>query len=78
MALLIKNGQLVTAADSYQADIYCAGETITQIASQIDTDSLPDNVEVIDAKGKYVFPGFIDPHVHIYLPFMGNVCQGYL
>ena len=31
--------------------------------------------EVIDATGKYVFPGFIDPHVHIYLPFMGTYAK---
>ena len=30
---------------------------------------------MIDATGKYVFPGFIDPHVHIYLPFMGTVAK---
>jgi len=32
----------------------------------------PAGAEVINASGKYVFPGFIDPHVHIYLPFMGT------
>ena len=31
--------------------------------------------EVIDAVGKYLFPGFIDPHVHIYLPFMGTYAK---
>ncbi len=30
---------------------------------------------MIDAKGKFVFPGFIDPHVHIYLPFMGTMAK---
>ena len=30
---------------------------------------------MIDATGKYVFPGFIDPHVHIYLPFMGTFAK---
>ena len=69
MALLIKNGQIVTSTDCYFADIYCADETITQIAPDIEP---PDGAEVIDAAGKYVFPGFIDPHVHIYLPFMGT------
>jgi dihydropyrimidinase len=69
MALLIKNGEIVTASERYRADIFCEGETITQIAGRIDP---PAGVEVIDATGKYVFPGFIDPHVHIYLPFMGT------
>jgi dihydropyrimidinase len=69
MALLIKNGEIVTADSRYTADIYCEGETITRIDQAI---SAPSGTEVIDAKGKYVFPGFIDPHVHIYLPFMGT------
>ncbi len=68
MALLIKNGNIVTATENYVADIYCEGETITKIAKGLDA---PPGATVIDATGKYVFPGFIDPHVHIYLPFMG-------
>lgn len=74
MALLITNGQVITAADDYVADIYCAGETITRIERSIDPANVPD-AEVIDATGKYVFPGFIDPHVHIYLPFMGTYAK---
>jgi dihydropyrimidinase len=69
MSLLIKNGEIVTADSRYVADIYCEGETITKIDRNI---AAPAGAEVIDAKGKYVFPGFIDPHVHIYLPFMGT------
>ena len=69
MSLLIKNGQIVTAEAHYVADIYCEGETITRIDRNIDNVQAD---EVIDASGKYVFPGFIDPHVHIYLPFMGT------
>ena len=68
MSLLIKNGNIVTATDNYVADIYCEGETITKIGKSLDA---PPGATVIDATGKYVFPGFIDPHVHIYLPFMG-------
>ena len=74
MALLIKNGRIVTATDDYHADVYCAGETITRIESSIDPGSVPD-AEVIDATGKFVFPGFIDPHVHVYLPFMGTYAK---
>ena len=59
----------MTADSRYVADILCEGETITRIDRNI---SVPKNCEVIDAKGKFVFPGFIDPHVHIYLPFMGT------
>src|SRR3954452_14278820 len=69
MPLLIKNGRIVTADSDYTADIYCEGETITGIGMGLDA---PPGAEVIDASGKYVFPGFIDPHTHIYLPFMGT------
>jgi len=72
MALLIKNGEIVTASERYVADIFCEDETITRIDKNI---SAPPNTEVIDAGGKYVFPGFIDPHVHIYLPFMGTFAK---
>jgi dihydropyrimidinase len=72
VSLLIKNGEIVTADSQFVADIYCEGETITRIAPNIG-DVEAD--EVIDASGKYVFPGFIDPHVHIYLPFMGTLAQ---
>ncbi len=69
MALLIKNGEIVTADTRYVADIFCEGETITRIDKNIPASA---GAEVIDATGKFVFPGFIDPHVHIYLPFMGT------
>ena len=72
MALLIKNGEIVTADTRYRADIWCEGETITRIGSDL---SVPPGAEVIDATGKLVFPGFIDPHVHIYLPFMGTFAK---
>ena len=69
MALLIKNGDIVTGSERYVADILCENETITRIDRGI---MPPKGAEVIDAKGKFIFPGFIDPHVHIYLPFMGT------
>src|SRR6201998_1048844 len=72
MALLIKNGEIVTAERQYTADIFCDNETITRIEKNIDA---PAGAEVIDASGKYVFPGFVDPHVHIYLPFMGTYAK---
>lgn len=75
MPLLIRNGRIVTSTDDYLADIYCAGETITRIESKIDPKSFPPKTEVVDAKNKYVFPGFIDPHVHVYLPFMGTFAK---
>jgi len=72
MPLLIKGGRIITATEEYKADIYAADETITRIEKSIDASKLPKKTEVINAAGKYVFPGFIDPHVHIYLPFMGT------
>lgn len=75
MPLLIRGGRIITDADDYVADIFCAADTITRIEPSIDPRSLnvdPKSLETIDASGKYVFPGFIDPHVHIHLPFMGT------
>lgn len=72
MSLLIKNGEIVTADSRYIADIYVQDETVTCIGHDLE---VPDDTEVIDATGKYVFPGFIDPHVHIYLPFMGTFAK---
>lgn len=72
MPLLIKNGEIVTADARYRADILCEGETISQIGVGL---AAPAGAEVIDAAGKFVFPGFIDPHVHIYLPFMGTFAK---
>ncbi len=72
MSLLIKNGEIVTADERFVADIFCEDETITRIGRNLET---PPGCEVIDAAGMYVFPGFIDPHVHIYLPFMGTFAK---
>jgi dihydropyrimidinase len=72
MCLLIKGGEIVTASERYVADIFCEGETITRIDGNL---SAPSDADVIDASGKFVFPGFIDPHVHIYLPFMGTFAK---
>ena len=69
MSLLIKNGEIITADSRYKADIFCEGETISVIGKDL---APPLGSEVIDATGKFIFPGFIDPHVHIYLPFMGT------
>ena len=72
MPLLIRNGDIVTADSRQTADIYIENETITTIGVNLDA---PPDTEVIDATGKYVFPGFIDPHVHIYLPFMATFAK---
>jgi dihydropyrimidinase len=72
MALLIRNGEIVTVGSRIQADIYVENETITRIGRDLEA---PPDTEVIDAAGKLVFPGFIDPHVHIYLPFMATFAK---
>lgn len=72
MALLIKNGDIVTADSRCRADIYVEDETITRMGVGLD---VPPGAEVIDAQGEFVFPGFIDPHVHIYLPFMATFAK---
>jgi dihydropyrimidinase len=72
MALLIKNGEIVTADSRYFADIFVENETITRIGTNLEADA---TTEVIDATGKLIFPGFIDPHVHIYLPFMATFAK---
>ncbi len=68
MSVLIKNGRIVTAAEDYIADIYIEGEQIAAIGQNLDYKADKE----IDASGKLVFPGGIDPHVHLDMPFMGT------
>src|SRR5580692_5003527 len=72
MPLLIKNGEIVTAEGRRKSDLYCEAETITRIGQHLEC---PPGTEIVDATGKFVFPGFIDPHVHIHLPFMGTLAK---
>ena len=72
MGLLIRNGEIVNVGSRVHADIYAENETITRIGKNLE---VPPNTEIIDANGKLVFPGFIDPHVHIYLPFMATFAK---
>jgi len=68
MSILIKNGRIITATDDYLADIYIEGETISAIGKNLNVNA----DTVIDASGKLVMPGGIDPHVHLDMPFMGT------
>ena len=68
MSVLIKNGRVVTAVDDYHADIFIEDETVTTIGKALDVSA----DETIDAEGKLVLPGGIDPHVHLEMPFMGT------
>jgi dihydropyrimidinase len=69
MSVLIKGGRIITAADDYVGDIYAEGERISLIGESLDTHA----DKVIDAAGKYVLPGCVDPHTHLDMPFGGTV-----
>jgi dihydropyrimidinase len=69
MSILIKGGRVITAADDYVGDIYVEGERISLIGESLDVEA----DKVIDAAGKYVLPGLVDPHTHLDMPFGGTV-----
>ena len=69
MSILIKNGRIITAVDDYVADILVDGNVIRTIG----TDLTADADTTIDASGKYVIPGGIDPHTHLDFPFGGTI-----
>jgi len=68
MRTLIKNGRVITAVDDYAADILIDGEIISIIGKSLDIEV----DKIIDASGKLVIPGGIDPHTHMELPFGGT------
>ena len=68
MSLLIKNGRVITADADFTADIFVVDETIQSIGKNLGVQADQE----IDATGKLVFPGGIDPHVHLDMPFMGT------
>ena len=68
MKTLIRNGRVVTAVDDYKADILIEGEKVSTIGAKLDVEA----DRVIDAGGKLVIPGGIDPHTHMELPFGGT------
>jgi dihydropyrimidinase len=74
MSVLIQGGTVVTADQTFRADVLCVDGRIAAI-SQTPGERLdaPPKCEVIDAGGQYVMPGGIDPHTHMQLPFMGTV-----
>lgn len=69
MKKIIKNGTVITAGDTFKADVLIENEIITQIAQVIESE----DAEIIDASDKYVFPGGIDPHTHLDMPFNATV-----
>jgi len=69
MSLLIKGGRITTAVDDYVGDVYIEGETISLIGESLDVGA----DRVVDASGKLVLPGAIDPHTHLEMQFGGTV-----
>jgi dihydropyrimidinase len=69
MSLLIKNGHVVTAVDDYYADVYIEGDKVAQIGKDLKVRA----DRTIDAAGRLVIPGGIDPHTHLDMPFGGTV-----
>jgi dihydropyrimidinase len=69
MSILIKNGRIITAVDDYMGDVFIENETITHIGKSLDMEA----DEILDASGKYLFPGGLDPHTHLDMPFGGTV-----
>jgi dihydropyrimidinase len=69
MSVLIKGGRVLTAADDYVGDVYVEGERISLIGESLDVAA----DKTIDASGKYVLPGCVDPHTHLDMPFGGTV-----
>jgi dihydropyrimidinase len=63
-SLLIRNGRVVTESATRIADVLVRGETIAEIGEHLAGEA----DEIIDASGKLVVPGGIDPHVHLELP----------
>ena len=75
MDLLIKNGTIVTAKESFIADIAVDNEKIVCIGTNLTFDA----DKVVDATGKLVLPGAIDAHTHLAMPFGGTIsADGYL
>jgi len=71
VSTLIKNGTIVTAGDTYPADILIEGEQIVQIGSNLKADG----AQVVNAEKMLVMPGGIDVHTHLELPFGGTVAS---
>jgi dihydropyrimidinase len=69
MSVLIKGGRVITAADDYVGDVYVDHERISLIGESLDVEA----DRVIDASGKYVLPGCVDPHTHLDMPFGGTI-----
>ncbi len=68
MSLMIKNGRIITAVDDYHGDVFIDAERVAVIGKDLSIEA----DQLIDATGKYVFPGGVDPHTHMDMPFGGT------
>ena len=67
--MIIKNATLITDSETFSADLLIEGEKIARIEPNI---SAPGH-KTVDASGKFILPGGVDPHVHLDLPMAGTV-----
>jgi dihydropyrimidinase len=67
--LIVRHGTVVTAADTFRADVGIANGRIVQIGDQLDDPG----AETLDATGRLVLPGGVDTHTHLDMPFGGTV-----
>jgi dihydropyrimidinase len=68
MTTVVRGGRIVTSSKDYVADVLIEDETIAAIGSFPDVEG-----EMIDAAGKLVFPGGVDPHTHLDAPLKGTI-----
>src|SRR5215831_12988897 len=68
MSILIRGGRIVTASDDFVADVLVEGERIALLGADLDVTA----ERTIEASGKYVLPGCVDPHTHLDMPFGGT------
>ena len=78
--LIVKGGTVVTASETFKADIGVEGEKISYIAAAGKLDYLVNKnadkgniTKVVDAQGRYVMPGLIEPHMHVMAPFNNTI-----
>lgn len=72
MSLLIKSGLVVTSTGSYKSDVLVKDGKIAEVENSLPAEYEKLAEEVVDASGKYILPGAIDPHTHMDMPFMGT------
>src|SRR5689334_6271988 len=75
MKTLIKDGTVVTASDTFAADVWIEGSKIVAITEPAQRAAFGTPEQTLDAKGQYVIPGGIDCHTHMSLPFGGTTAS---